>query len=250
MVIYFSGTRNSECCAKRIAAALGDECINSAEYIKKEEKGSFMSEKPFVFVCPTYAWQIPHIFENFLRGSLFGGSGEAYFVMTCGDDAGNAGVFNKKLCDDLCLNYMGTAEIVMPENYIAMFDVPDEKESRLIIERALPVLDSVAGTIADGDFLPEKKISISDRLKSTVVNTAFYALCVKSKAFCVKDSCISCGKCEELCAANCITMEDGRPTWGKGCTHCMACICSCPAEAIEYGKKSVGKRRYICEKSE
>nr|WP_264291386.1 MULTISPECIES: hypothetical protein [unclassified Dorea] len=28
------------------------------------------------------------------------------------------------------------------------------------------------------------------------------------------------------------------------CTHCMACICYCPAEAIEYGKKSVGKPRY------
>ncbi len=246
MVIYFSGTRNSECCAKRIAAALGDECINSAEYIKKNEKGSFMSEKPFVFVCPTYAWQIPHIFEKFLRGNFFGGS-EVYFVMTCGDDAGNAGVFNEKLCDDLCLNYMGTAEIVMPENYVAMFDVPDEAESRLITEKALPVLDGVISAIAERDFLPEKKVNIADRLKSTVVNKAFYKLCVNSRAFRVGESCISCGKCDALCVTNCITMKDGKPVWGKGCTHCMACICSCPTEAIEYGKKSEGKRRYICE---
>ncbi len=27
----------------------------------------------------------------------------------------------------------------------------------------------------------------------------------------------------------------------------MACICYCPAEAIEYGKKSIGKPRYHFE---
>ena len=247
MIIYFSGTRNSACCAKRLAAALSDECINAGEYIKKNEKGAFTSEKPFVFVCPTYAWQIPHIFEKFLRGSFFSGNCEAYFVMTCGDDTGIAGVYNGRLCDELCLNYMGTAEVVMPENYIAMFGVPDEEESRDIIKKAQPVLDNVAAAISKGEYLPEKKANIADKLKSTVVNTAFYALCVKSKDFFVKDSCISCGKCEKLCVTNCISIKDGKPVWGKGCTHCMACICSCPAEAIEYGKKSVGKRRYLCE---
>ena len=34
---------------------------------------------------------------------------------------------------------------------------------------------------------------------------------------------------------------------GKNCTHCMACICYCPKEAIEYGKKSKGKPRYHFE---
>lgn len=247
MIIYFSGTRNSEFCAKRLSSALGDECINAGEYMKKDKKGDFISEKPFVFVCPTYAWRIPHIFERFIRESRFDGEKNAYFVMTCGDDAGNAGVFNKKLCTEVHLNYMGTAEVVMPENYIAMFGVPDEEESTDIVKKALPVIENIAGVIARCDYLSEKKANIADKLKSTVVNTAFYALCVRSKDFYVKDSCISCGKCERLCVTNCITMKDGKPRWGEGCSHCMACICSCPVEAIEYGKKSVGKRRYICE---
>ncbi len=33
---------------------------------------------------------------------------------------------------------------------------------------------------------------------------------------------------------------------GDACTHCMACICGCPAEAIEYGSRSRGKARYQC----
>lgn len=46
---------------------------------------------------------------------------------------------------------------------------------------------------------------------------------------------------------NNIHLENGKPLWGKNCTHCMACICYCPKEAIEYGKKSRGKPRYHFE---
>ena len=59
--------------------------------------------------------------------------------------------------------------------------------------------------------------------------------------------CIGCGRCVELCPLNNIHLENGKPVWGKDCTHCMACICYCPAEAIEYGKKSLGKPRYHFE---
>lgn len=45
----------------------------------------------------------------------------------------------------------------------------------------------------------------------------------------------------------CFEVKEGGPVWGKRCTHCMACICGCPAEAIEYGKRTVGKRRYYNE---
>ena len=34
---------------------------------------------------------------------------------------------------------------------------------------------------------------------------------------------------------------------GTHCTHCKACICYCPKESIEYGKKSRGKPQYHFE---
>ena len=46
---------------------------------------------------------------------------------------------------------------------------------------------------------------------------------------------------------NNIRLQNGKPLWGGRCTHCMACIGYCPTEAIEYGKKSVGKPRYHFE---
>ena len=46
---------------------------------------------------------------------------------------------------------------------------------------------------------------------------------------------------------NNIALKDGKPVWENACIHCMACICYCPKEAIEYGKKSVGQPRYHFE---
>ncbi|MFQ7798375.1 MAG: 4Fe-4S binding protein [Coprobacillus cateniformis] len=35
---------------------------------------------------------------------------------------------------------------------------------------------------------------------------------------------------------------------GNHCTHCMACISRCPKGAIEYGKKTKDRIRYVCPK--
>ena len=61
-----------------------------------------------------------------------------------------------------------------------------------------------------------------------------------------KEKCTGCGLCAKLCPTCTITLHDGHPVWEDNCTHCMACITRCPAEAIEYGKKSLGKPRYRC----
>ena len=46
-----------------------------------------------------------------------------------------------------------------------------------------------------------------------------------------------------------IKLKDGKPVWGSECTQCMACICKCPVSAIEYGKATIGKARYLCPKA-
>jgi MinD superfamily P-loop ATPase len=75
----------------------------------------------------------------------------------------------------------------------------------------------------------------------------FYPFCVKPNLFKADDKCIGCGKCAQKCPLNNISIMEGKPVWGKNCTHCMTCICYCPTEAIEYGEKSKGKPRYHLE---
>lgn len=247
MIVYYSGTGNSRYCAQMIASELGDEIIDSVSFIRDGIAAELHSEKPWVFVSPTYGWQIPHIFADFIRSGSFEGSRTAYFVMTCGSEIGNAGKGIESLCAEKGFEYRGVLEVVMPENYVAMFAVPGAEESARIIENALPCLRSGIETIARGESFAGKGITVIDRLKSGIVNSFFYRFCIKAKPFYSTDACIGCGKCERVCPLNNVSLRDGRPVWADRCTHCMACICSCPTEAIEYGSKSRGKPRYQCK---
>lgn len=246
MVVYFTGTGNSRWCAEKLADLLNDELLDASGYIKNGIAADLRSGRPWVFVAPTYAWQMAHIFEEFLRAGWFDGNEKVYFFLTCGGDTGNAGEKLAQLSRDKGWTCMGTQEVIMPENYVAMFPVPDEEECRQIVERAKPLLEEAAARIRKELPLENKKTNLLDRLKSGPVNAGFYRFFVKSNNFIVTEKCISCTKCVSLCPLNNIHLECGRPVWGSSCTHCMACICHCPAEAIEYGRRTSGKRRYRC----
>lgn len=250
MIIYFSGTGNTRWCASRLSKMLGDDMLDVFEYIKHNRGGELYSVKPWIFAAPTYAWRLPRVFSDFLRRSSFSGSREAYFVMSCGDDIGSAPQQNAKICSDLGLEYCGTLPVVMPENYIAMFSVPEKEQALETVKSARPALYAAAQRIGKHSPFPSWKPDLRDRMKSGMVNSGFYRLCVKAKPFFASDGCTGCGMCEKLCALGNIHLENGHPVWGERCTHCMACICRCPSAAIEYGKKSAGKPRYVCPEPE
>ncbi len=134
----------------------------------------------------------------------------------------------------------------MPENYLAMFKVPDRKRAAAIIHMAHPSIRRGADAILQGEDVPQPTPGVLDRVKSTLINPIFCRFLVRDRKFYATDACIGCGKCAGVCPLHNIVLAAGRPQWQGNCTHCMACICSCPAEAIEYGKKSVGQPRYQC----
>ena len=248
MIIYYSGTGNSRYCAEKLAEKLGDEVVDAFAYMRDGIAAEFFSGKPWVFVAPTYAWQLPRIFQDFIRSGSFQGSEDAYFVLTCGSEIGNASASIRKLCEEKGLRFRGTLEVKMPENYIALFNVPEREEAKAIILGAEPLLQSTADKILKGETLAEPKHGIIDKLKSGPVDHAFYKLVIRAKPFYATDACVGCGKCVSACVLKNIHLVDGKPRWGEDCTHCMACICGCPVEAIEYGRASKGKPRYLLEK--
>lgn len=247
MIFYFSGTGNSKYVATRIADALGDELFSLNARIKANDTSAVEVGGRLVIVTPTHAWRLPRVVQDWLMRTELVGAGQVWIVMTCGSEIGNAVRYNRALCAEKGFACMGTAQIVMPENYIAMFDAPQAAEAREIVARAEPAIDRAAACIAEGRELPPPRSNLYDRVMSGPVNPAFYAFCVKAKAFAASDKCVGCGQCARLCPTNNIALRSGKPVWGSSCTHCMACICYCPAEAIEYGKKSLGKPRYRFE---
>ena len=247
MVLYFTGTGNSRYIATRISEALGDELLSMNDRIKEGDTSPVTSDKRLVIVTPTYAWRIPRIVRDHLAETDFPCGAQAWFVMTCGSEIGNAAKYNRALCQEKQLTYMGTAQIIMPENYIAMFNAPQAEEARQIVARAEPDIDRVISAIKTGQKFALPRNNLYDRFMSGSVNPIFYSFFVKANAFAAGDACTGCGQCARLCPTNNITIQNGKPVWGGDCTHCMSCICRCGAEAIEYGKKSLGKPRYHFE---
>lgn len=248
MILYFSGTGNSEYIAKRIGNVIDDEVVNLFDKIRNNDYASMKSKSSWVIVVPTYAWRIPHIISDWLKKTNLYGHKDIYFVMSCGGSIGNAAYYLEKLCEDKDLNNCGCAEIIMPENYIALFSTPTRNKALKIIEQAECVIDSIALSIKNNEKFPKKEITIKDKMNSRIINNLFYPMFVHTKKFYANEQCISCGKCVEVCPLNNIKIEKEKPKWGNQCTHCMACICRCPKEAIEYGKHSRGLPRYICPK--
>jgi NAD-dependent dihydropyrimidine dehydrogenase PreA subunit len=247
MILFFSGTGNSNYVAKRIADALGDALVNLNDRIKSGDTSSVETGERVIIVTPTYAWRIPRVVRDWLRKTELRGAKQVWFVMTCGSEIGNANKYNRDLCAEKAISCMGTAQIVMPENYIAMFSAPHADKARQIVAQAEPSIDRAIAAIQRNQSFAPTRNNLYDRFMSGPVNPIFYKFFVKADAFAASGACIGCGQCAKRCPMNNVTLKDGKPVWGRNCTHCMACICYCPKEAIEYGKKSVGQPRYHFE---
>ena len=120
MIVYFTGTGNSRYCAAFLGEQLGDSCLDVLPLLQSGAAADLRGERPWVFVTPTYAWRLPRLVRDLIRGGRFSGSRDAYFVMTCGEDIGNAAAWNRRLCEEAGLRYRGTLPVVMPEKYICL----------------------------------------------------------------------------------------------------------------------------------
>lgn len=247
MILYFSGTGNSRYAAELISKITGDELVSMNTLIKSKSKEKITSKVPFVFVAPVYAGRIPRVVEAYIKETKFKGSKNVYFVLTCASTPWIAASYAEKLCTSKDFHLLGCNSVVMPQNYIASSDIKTDSENDKIIDAAAPKIKKMAESIKDGSPLPKEEPGKS--IMSKVLNPIMYAGMVNAKGFYTSDSCKGCGKCAERCPLNNVRIENGKPQWGKECTHCMACIGGCPNKAIEYGKKTPGRNRYYNTKT-
>lgn len=247
MILYFSGTGNSKYLAKALATDLGDEVIDLFSYVKEGKKGDFYSDRAYVLVSPTYSWRVPRFLSAYLSTCSFKGNKDFYVVINFGDSCGNAYSYIKEDIEDLGLNFMGLYGVKMPENYVMLFDIDSDEANKKIIEEGSKKVGEIASFIRNKEAFPKKNVSLTGKFQSGVINPIFFKLITKDKKFYATDACISCGICEKVCVLNNISYDNGRPVWNGSCTHCSACISKCPVGAIEYGKKTRGKDRYLLD---
>jgi len=102
MILYFSGTGNSEYTAKRIREETDDNIMNLGEKIRSRDFSSIHSDTPWVVAAPTYAWRIPRILQEWLEKTELTGNRTIYFVMTCGGNRQIPKKANRRKRPQLC----------------------------------------------------------------------------------------------------------------------------------------------------
>lgn len=247
MILYFSGTGNSKYVAKAIASKLGDEAYSMNSDIREARKKEYESKTPWVIVFPIYLSTIPRIVLDYLQRVKLSGAKEMYFVGTCASEVGATANATMALCKEKQMIHKGVAKVVMPQNYIALFKMTEPEEIKRRQENALATVDQIVQTIQKGETLTIGPVSKLEYAAVRVVEKMYNGPFTKTKKFYATDACVGCSLCERACPMQKIHMIDGKPKWDGSCIHCMSCINQCPKQAIEYGKKTIGKQRYVCK---
>lgn len=254
MILYFTATGNSLDAARTIARVTGDRLVSIA---KRCKAGDFTLDvaqgEDLGIVFPVYRWSTPRIVDEFLRKARFKTDdgrpyepGYAYAVDVFGYFPGaEVGFLEDLMKREHGFGFDAAFEIPSVANCIYVSNPPSVKRQRKLIADEERVAYKVAQDVKGHVKSRKAKGSPIGRLLSKVTGTEEKVRSV-SQFRVDTGRCTCCGMCARICPTNTITMQDGHPAWqGDACTECLACIHRCPSEAIDYGRISRGRRRYV-----
>ena len=241
-IYYFSATGNSLTIARQIAKRLGDCMIRSMASEPPDEPVGGPGQS-IGFVFPVYYIGLPRLVKRFAeRLDIRKGTDCFAFINFGGTGSDTLGMLEDILKEKgVRLSYADGVK--MPGNYIVKYQAFAPDVIQRLIKNAMEKADEAAEAIAGGKLQPVKRRA---RLISRIANRSYLYRGVAEwdEKFNATDRCTGCGLCAKVCPVGNIRMEGGRPLWQHHCERCLACIQWCPCEVIEYGKQTIGRRRY------
>lgn len=244
MILYFSGTGNSKYVANVISKETRDEVLSINERLKNNDYSPILSDGEIIIVFPNYCGRMPKVVWEYLNKVDIQGKA-IRFVCTCFQSGWNASKYCKKLAENKKLTYLGTKSVKMPQGYVANYNIPNQEDADKQVTEATPSIIEIANTIINGVPFKDEKSSLKGKFMTNIMAQMFYPMMVSAKGFKCDGNCVSCGRCEMACPLNNIKIVDGKPQWGEKCTHCMACINTCPQKAINYKNKTQKRNRHM-----
>lgn len=254
LLIYFSGTGNTRKAAEIVAETNADELVDLGAKYKADDYDLIVRQGDALGIAfPVYRWSTPRIVDEFFRRARFiTDDGRpykpdyAYALGVYGYFPGSEIAFLESImAERFGLSFDATFGIPSVANCIYVSNPPDPAKQAEGNAREEAAAKRAAKLIADRESVREGRGTLFGRLLSKATGTQSKSRPIGQ--FRVKpDRCISCKTCVRICPTNTISLRGGRPTWAGGdCTECLACIHRCPEEAIEYGRISEGRRRYV-----
>ena len=243
-LFYFTGTGNSLKVARDLANELRDaKIVDISKAINAEID---QSAEKIGIIFPVYIFGMPLIVSKFIKKLKADKTKYIFAIATYGGmPADTLGQTAKEL-RSLGLKLSAGFAIRMPGNYTPLQEaIAQEKqnemfriESARIKEIAAKVKEKKQEGIEKGNFITNAVFS------GIIYNLYAGKIPFMDRDFWVDENCTSCGTCVKVCPVSNIELINKRPVWLHRCEQCFACLQWCPAEAIQCGKNTVGRKRY------
>ena len=139
-----------------------------------------------------------------------------------------SGITPKRILKKRGYRVRGEFSYVMPYNII--FRHTDKMAARMWqtaearAKRDAALIDAGGGAT--------RRVGPFRRAAAFVLRIEHTAMPLVGRHFRVREGCVGCGKCAEVCPQGNIAMKEGRPVFGKSCVGCMACAFGCPKDAV------------------
>ena len=244
-IYYFTGTGNSLKVARELTEKLENcELIPIAKVWRKEH--IITTSKNIGIVFPLYYYGLPKIIFDFVNKIDLNKTDYVFAVITMGGEWEGA-AFNQleKIFRTKSKSLNAGFIVTMPNNFIFDQDIYPEDQEKELLEKSIKQIEKIADSINKN--VQNMEIDLEQKRGRSIerTNISFHKSVNESdKHFQVDENCNNCGICEKVCPVNNIFLVEGKPQWQHQCQQCLACINFCPEEAIQYGKRTIGRGRY------
>ena len=242
VLYWFSGTGNSLMIAKTIAAELGG--AEMVPMLRADRAADVVAERVGL-VFPVYAFGPPGAVLRFARAVAIPAGAYVFSVATMGGLAGGTHRRLRAVLRRRGIELAGGWSVIMPGNYTPMYGAEPAGKIEKTLAKVPARVGEIAAAVNRGERgRIEDSVPPFNWVGALANRAGLSRFRGADRKFIVQSQCTHCGLCARVCPVENIRMENGTPVWQHRCEQCMACLQWCPVEAIQFGKATVGRRRY------
>lgn len=239
-ICFYSATGNGYSIAKELNKYIKADML----YIPSILGMDLSKYEKIIIVSPVYMFALPNIMKTFIKNlPELKVSPKVYIVFNSAGIFADTAYYTKNMLAEKNIEISAVYKICMPLTYTWFLG-----EMQLVADRLVKTYPRKAKKIADKINANEKKPIKRSlvRFLSKIHGKLYKTWGAFAKSFyTVESNCNQCGYCEKLCPAGNIHIVNGKVEFGDKCISCLACYHRCPQKAINVGKRTIKRKRYV-----